>query len=71
MSVTIPLDVNDDKSVSKAIDTIVKENSRIDVNLFSEWDSNPSRIVMKSSVTVKIIDLVFMTDINLCFSVRH
>jgi hypothetical protein len=55
MSVTIPLDVNDDKSVSKAIDTIVKENSRIDVNLFSEWDSNPSRIVMKSSVTVKII----------------
>ena len=28
MSVTIPLFVNDDKSVSKAIDTIVKENSR-------------------------------------------
>jgi len=35
-----------------------------------EWHSNPSCMVMDSSVTVEIIDLVVVTDINLCSDVR-
>ena len=38
--------------------------------LFSDWDSNPSCMVVESSVTVDIIDSAMVTDINLCFDVR-